>query len=67
MSSLKSYTPQLTLLGAFIVTVGIVGYVHYSQQLEKVRMRAGVERDLERQRLKHLKRLDEDLGKYERQ
>lgn len=61
-SSLK---PQLTLFGAFLLTVGIVGYVHYAQQLEKARLRAGVERDIERQRIKRLKRDEEELGKYE--
>lgn len=66
MSGLSSLKPQLTLLGAFVLTVGIVSYVHYAQQLEKARMRAGVQRDIERQRLKQLKRQEEELGKYER-
>lgn len=43
----------LSLAAAF----GTVAYVHYSQQLEKMRLEEGVKRDLERQRLKKLKSL----------
>ena len=43
----------LSLAAAF----GTVAYVHYSQQLEKMRLEEGVKRDLERQRQKKLKSL----------
>lgn len=38
----------LSLAAAF----GTVVYVHYAQQLERLRLQEGVARDLERQRLK---------------
>ena len=59
--TLSSLKPQLTLFGAFLLTVGIVGYVHYAQQLERARLRAGVQRDIERQRMKELQRQQENL------
>ena len=34
------------------IAFGTVAYVHYAQQLERLRLQAGIERDLERQRLK---------------
>jgi protein PET117 len=61
MASNNSLKPQLTLFAAFVLTVGTVAYVHYAQQLERARLRAGVERDIERQRLKKLKEQKELL------
>ena len=58
---LRNLMPQLTLFGAFILTVSIVGYVTYSQEVDRARLRAGVQRDLERQRLKQLKREQEEM------
>jgi hypothetical protein len=60
---LNHLKPQLTLFGAFLVTVGTVGYVLYSNELERHRLKAGIARDLERQRMKRLAR-DEEFTKY---
>lgn len=46
--------PKLTLFGVVAVTIGTIGYVHYAQELERLELKKGVERDLERQRLKAL-------------
>lgn len=63
INRLSAYKPQLTLLGAFVLTVGIVGYVHYSHELERYRLKVGVAKDLERQKLKRMQR-DEEFTKY---
>lgn len=63
LNRLNQLKPQLTLVGAFVMTVGIVGYVHYAHELERYRLKAGIARDLERQRLKRLQR-DEEFTKY---
>lgn len=43
-----------TLFGAFLATVFTVAYVHYAQQVERMELKKGVVRDIERQRLKKL-------------
>jgi len=63
LNRLNALKPQLTLFGAFMATVGIVGYVHYAHELERYRLKAGVARDLERQSIKRLQR-DEEFTKY---
>ena len=40
----------LTFFGAILASFGMIGYVHYSQEAERIAMKAGIERDIERQR-----------------
>ena len=44
----------LTFIGAILASFGMIGYVHYAQEAERLQLKAGVERDIERQRLKAL-------------
>lgn len=44
-------------------SIGTVLYVHYAQQFEKLRLQAGVQRDLERQKLKKVAKKDEPINK----
>lgn len=46
---MPSIASQLTLLSSIIVTGGIIFYVHKSQVDDRVRLRRGIELDLERQ------------------
>ncbi len=48
--------PKLVLGLTTLMSVGAVVYSHYSQVEEKAIMRAGVERDKERMRMKRLMR-----------
>ncbi|MCJ1331990.1 hypothetical protein MMC10_008682 [Thelotrema lepadinum] len=47
-----SRASKLTLAGTSLVAAGIVVFVHFAQTAEKAAMHAGVERDVEQQRVK---------------
>lgn len=47
-----SILARFTFGGCVIVSVGIVGYVHYRQQEERQKMHEGVVRDIERQHMR---------------
>ena len=52
------------VLGVVVtMTAGAVAYSHYAQVAEKAVMRAGIERDKERLRLKKQRRLEERSDK----
>lgn len=40
----------LTLGAAVLITHGFLGFMHYSQEAERVAMKEGVQRDIERQK-----------------
>ncbi|KAI1294921.1 Superoxide dismutase [Mn] 1, mitochondrial [Halotydeus destructor] len=48
----KARTATLTFTGSVVVTLGIIGYVHYAQEAERQQLKAGIERDVERMKLK---------------
>ena len=47
-----STASKITLIGACISSVGIIAFVHWSQQDDRRRLRQGVVKDLERQERK---------------
>ncbi|KAK2756073.1 hypothetical protein FQN54_005480 [Arachnomyces sp. PD_36] len=53
-----SRASKLTLAATSIGTAGIVYFVHWSQEADKASMHAGVERDMERQRIKRERQAD---------
>jgi len=53
-----SRASKLTLAGTSLATAGIVYFVHWAQQAEKAAMHAGVERDIEQQRIKRERQAD---------
>lgn len=44
--------PKLVLAASFFLMIGTMAYVHYAQEAERFRMRAGVIHDMERQKMK---------------
>ncbi|XP_022918559.1 protein PET117 homolog, mitochondrial [Onthophagus taurus] len=44
-----SLTSKFTLGTACLISVGIIGYVHYKQQFDRERLHVGVIKDIERQ------------------
>ncbi|EEH36461.1 hypothetical protein PAAG_06879 [Paracoccidioides lutzii Pb01] len=56
-----SRASKLTLAGTTLITAGIVYFVHWSQEAEKAAMHAGVERDLEIQRIKQERKADFEM------
>ncbi|KAI9797199.1 MAG: hypothetical protein M1833_005608 [Piccolia ochrophora] len=56
-----SRAAKLTLTGSSLTALGIVVFVHYSQQADKVAMHAGVVRDMEQQRVKRERQADFDM------
>ncbi|ODH41753.1 hypothetical protein ACO22_01331 [Paracoccidioides brasiliensis] len=56
-----SRASKLTLAGTTLITAGIVYFVHWSQESEKAAMHAGVERDLEIQRIKQERKADFEM------
>ncbi|KAL4801936.1 hypothetical protein BDV18DRAFT_147864 [Aspergillus unguis] len=47
-----SRASKFTLAGTGLLTAGIVYFVHWSQEVEKASMHKGVERDMEKQRIR---------------
>ncbi|KAL3469442.1 hypothetical protein BJX99DRAFT_241279 [Aspergillus californicus] len=47
-----SRASKLTFVGTGLATAGIVFFVHWSQEQEKASMHKGVERDMEKQRVR---------------
>ncbi|KAI4135029.1 MAG: hypothetical protein LQ347_001010 [Umbilicaria vellea] len=58
-----SRASKLTLAGTSLVAAGIVVFVHYSQQVEKAAMHAGVIRDIEQQKVKQERLADFQMQK----
>lgn len=53
-----SYVSKITLSLSVISTCGIVYFVHYMQQSEREKLRDGVIKDIERQRLRKLENIN---------
>jgi len=68
-----SRAAKATLAITSVATAGIIYFVHWSQEADRAAMHAGVERDIEKQRIKHerqadfeiQKRLEEEYRKYQ--
>ncbi|OJD20114.1 hypothetical protein ACJ73_08556 [Blastomyces percursus] len=56
-----SRASKLTLAGTTLMTVGIVYFVHWTQEADKAAMHAGVQRDLENQRIKRERQADFEM------
>ncbi|OJD14444.1 hypothetical protein AJ78_05212 [Emergomyces pasteurianus Ep9510] len=56
-----SRASKLTLAGTSLMTAGIVYFVHWTQEADKAAMHAGVERDLENQRIKRERQADFEM------
>ncbi|WEW59853.1 hypothetical protein PRK78_005334 [Emydomyces testavorans] len=56
-----SRASKITLACTSLATAGIVYFVHWSQEVDRAAMHAGVERDLENQRIKRERQLDFEL------
>ncbi|KLJ08748.1 hypothetical protein EMPG_15816 [Blastomyces silverae] len=56
-----SRASKLTLAGTSLMTVGIVYFVHWTQEADKAAMHAGVQRDLENQRIKRERQADFEM------
>ncbi|PSN52360.1 hypothetical protein C0J52_06717 [Blattella germanica] len=44
-----SYTSKIVLMSATATSIGIIGYVHYKQQMDREKLHEGVIKDVERQ------------------
>ncbi|KAL4878285.1 hypothetical protein BJY04DRAFT_196154 [Aspergillus karnatakaensis] len=58
-----SRASKLTFLGTSLATAGIVYFVHWSQEQEKASMHKGVERDMEKQRIRLERQADFEMQK----
>ncbi|KAN0082000.1 hypothetical protein V8E54_003298 [Elaphomyces granulatus] len=58
-----SRASKVTLSATALVTTGIIYLVHWAQEAERVAMHAGVERDMEKQRIKQERQADFELQK----
>ncbi|KAK2875205.1 hypothetical protein FQN49_001698 [Arthroderma sp. PD_2] len=56
-----SRAAKVTLGVTSLVTAGIVYFVHWSQEAERLAMHAGVERDMEQQRVKRERQADFEM------
>ncbi|PGH14573.1 hypothetical protein AJ80_05893 [Polytolypa hystricis UAMH7299] len=56
-----SRASKLTLLGTSLMAGGIVYFVHWSQEAERAAMHAGVQRDMEQQRIKRERQADFEM------
>ncbi|EGE00165.1 hypothetical protein TMEN_9809 [Trichophyton mentagrophytes] len=56
-----SRASKVTLGVTSLVTAGIVYFVHWSQESERLAMHAGVERDMEQQRIKRERQADFEM------
>ncbi|KAJ9583193.1 hypothetical protein L9F63_022464 [Diploptera punctata] len=52
-----SYASKITFLSATVVSMGIIGYVHYKQQLDREKLHDGVIKDVERQQRRKMENL----------
>ncbi|KAI9925709.1 hypothetical protein ASPWEDRAFT_112582 [Aspergillus wentii DTO 134E9] len=58
-----SRASKLTFAATGLGTAGIVYFVHWSQEQEKAAMHKGVERDMEKQRIRQERRADFEIQK----
>ncbi|KAL2824779.1 hypothetical protein BDW59DRAFT_82569 [Aspergillus cavernicola] len=58
-----SQASKLTLAGTGLATAGIVFFVHWAQEQEKASMHKGVERDMEKQRIRLERQADFTMQK----
>ncbi|OJJ48110.1 hypothetical protein ASPZODRAFT_1517111 [Penicilliopsis zonata CBS 506.65] len=56
-----SQASKLTLMATSLTTMGIVYFVHWSQEQEKAAMHRGVERDMEKQRIRQERQAEFEL------
>ncbi|KAG5289912.1 cytochrome c oxidase assembly protein [Histoplasma ohiense] len=56
-----SRASKFTLVGTSLMTAGIVYFVHWTQEADKAAMHAGVQRDLENQRIKRERQADFEM------
>ncbi|RDW61235.1 protein PET117 [Aspergillus mulundensis] len=56
-----SRASKLTFAGTGLVTAGIVWFVHWSQEQEKMSMHKGVERDMEKQRIQQERKAEFEM------
>ncbi|ESO93617.1 hypothetical protein LOTGIDRAFT_216005 [Lottia gigantea] len=47
-----STTAKITLASSIVFTVSMIAFVNYNHRAERIRMRQGVDRDIERQKRK---------------
>lgn len=52
-----SATAKACLAGSVAVSLGIVFYVHYKQEVERTQLHEGVIKDLERQRMRQIENI----------
>lgn len=60
---------KVCLAGSVAVSLGIVFYVHYKQEVDRLQLHEGVIKDLERQRMRQIENLtilqkQKDLAKH---
>ncbi|PLB49607.1 cytochrome c oxidase assembly protein [Aspergillus steynii IBT 23096] len=58
-----SRASKLTLAATGLGTAGIIYFVHWSQEQEKASMHKGVERDMEKQRVRHERQAEFEMQK----
>jgi protein PET117 len=58
-----SRASQITLATTCATAIGVVAFVHFSQQADKAAMHAGVIRDYEQQRVKRERQADFEMQK----
>ncbi|KAE8146736.1 cytochrome c oxidase assembly protein [Aspergillus avenaceus] len=56
-----SRASKLTLAATSLGTVGVIYFVHWAQEQEKANMHKGVERDMEKQRIRHERQAEFEL------
>uniref|UniRef100_A0A2R5L5B5 Protein pet117 log mitochondrial n=1 Tax=Ornithodoros turicata TaxID=34597 RepID=A0A2R5L5B5_9ACAR len=52
-----STAAKICFVSSVTVSLGIIGYVHYRQQVEREQLHEGVIRDVERQRMRQIENL----------
>lgn len=52
-----STTSKMTFISSVLITGGIIGYVHYKQQLDREKLHEGVIRDVERQQMRKIENM----------
>ncbi|KAF3391160.1 hypothetical protein DPV78_011292 [Talaromyces pinophilus] len=56
-----SRASKVTLAATSLATAGMIYFVHWSQEVDRAAMHAGVERDEERQRIKRERQADFEM------
>ncbi|CAI7633438.1 hypothetical protein PCG10_006901 [Penicillium crustosum] len=58
-----SRASKLTLAATGLGTMGIIGFVHWAQEADRAAMHKGVERDMEKQRIRLERQADFEMQK----